>query len=155
MLEGLTDLLPGGQQFDKEQWALRDPEKEACMTIDEVREALTRWIVQIYHHTPHRGLRGKAPLQKWMEGVKKYEFLPPPSEKDLAICFSHGASSLLQHDGIHFENMIYRSPELARLSPLYKKNHEVHVVFDERHLEKIYVVAEVCEKQNEKRSGRE
>src|SRR3546814_17720882 len=98
ILKGLTDLLPGGQQFDKELWALRDPEKEACMTLDEVREALTRWIVQIYHHTPHRGLRGKAPMQKWMEGVKKYEFLPPPSEKDLAICFSHGASAILRSE---------------------------------------------------------
>src|SRR3546814_10401963 len=60
ILKGLTDLLPGGQQFDKEQWALRDPEKEACMTLDEVREALTRWIVQIYLHTPHRGLDRKS-----------------------------------------------------------------------------------------------
>ncbi|MFN4764694.1 hypothetical protein ACKGJN_16315, partial [Gillisia sp. Q332] len=81
ILHQLTDLLPGGMRFNKHQWQLRDPEKEACMTLDDVREALTRWIVQIYHHTQHRGLRGRTPMQMWLEGVKRYELSPPPCEK--------------------------------------------------------------------------
>src|SRR3546814_16327864 len=39
--------------------------------------------------------------------------------------------------------MIYRSPELARLRTQYKKNPEVHFVFDEHSLDKIYVIDEV------------
>src|SRR3546814_1964655 len=39
--------------------------------------------------------------------------------------------------------MIYRSPELARLRTQYKKNPEVHFVFDEHSLDKIYVLDEV------------
>src|SRR3546814_13735701 len=77
ILKGLTDLLPGGQQFDKEQWALRDPAKEACMTLDAVDEALTRWIVQSYHYTPKHVLRGKAPMKKRRAGEKKSKFQTP------------------------------------------------------------------------------
>lgn len=39
--------------------------ERAIHTIDEVRRFIEMWIVDDYHHTPHSGLNGKTPAQKW------------------------------------------------------------------------------------------
>ena len=48
-----ADLLPGGPQFTYARWEWGGTQQEMFMTLKELREALTRWIVKVYHHTPH------------------------------------------------------------------------------------------------------
>ena len=39
----------------------------ACLDADDNGFALVRWIVDIYHDTPQRGLGGRTPLRQWQE----------------------------------------------------------------------------------------
>ena len=39
----------------------------ACLDADDLAFALVRWIVDIYHDTPQRGLGGRTPLRQWQE----------------------------------------------------------------------------------------
>ena len=38
-----------------------DAEARAALTTDDLSEALVRWVVDVYHRTPHAGLNGETP----------------------------------------------------------------------------------------------
>ncbi|WP_255731578.1 hypothetical protein [Phaeobacter sp. B1627] len=42
-----------------------DPEKRAALTLDDFTFALLRWVIDIYHNTPHHGLGGETPVKAW------------------------------------------------------------------------------------------
>jgi len=44
---------------------------QATLTIDALRRALESWIVDEYHHTPHSGLKGMTPAEKWQEALDR------------------------------------------------------------------------------------
>lgn len=39
-------------------------EERACLTTEQLGYAIVRWVVDIYHNTPHEGLGGLTPLQQ-------------------------------------------------------------------------------------------
>lgn len=41
--------------------ATTPPEERAALTLEVFTEILVRWIVNVYHQTPHRGLNGCKP----------------------------------------------------------------------------------------------
>ena len=43
--------------------------QQACMTKEQFESALTHWIVDEYHQSPHKGLLGKTPYETWKEGA--------------------------------------------------------------------------------------
>src|SRR3546814_17709684 len=53
------------------------------MSLGASDGALRRWIVQIYHLTPHRSLERNTPLQKWPAGMRKLGLRPPADNRAL------------------------------------------------------------------------
>lgn len=56
-----------------------EAEARACLTVNELAALLLRFIVDIYHNTPHDGLDGKTPRACWLELTK--DFAPRASGK--------------------------------------------------------------------------
>mgnify|MGYP000926634739 FL=1 len=52
-------------------------EATAAIDIDQLTRVLIKWIVDVYHCTPHRGLNGETPLQVWNAQEAKAEFELP------------------------------------------------------------------------------
>jgi len=50
-----------------------DSEKRAALTIDELAWVLVTWVVDIYHNTPHEGLRGKTPNMAWDDAFDAHD----------------------------------------------------------------------------------
>ena len=55
-----------------------DSEKRAVLNPDEFCSVLVRYIVDVYHRTPHSGLNGETSLDCWNRLVEKFGVQPPP-----------------------------------------------------------------------------
>lgn len=59
-------------------------EKQASITIAQLENVLTQWIVDEYHQSPHSGLGGKTPQQVWEKQAAMYVMLPD-NEVELSL----------------------------------------------------------------------
>jgi putative transposase len=65
----LIHTLPGTTFSNVEQRGDYAPEKQAAIDIEVLTHVLVKWIVDVYHKTPHRGLAGHTPLSTWQRAV--------------------------------------------------------------------------------------
>lgn len=91
-----------------------DPEEKAALTVDQLCAVLVRWIVDIYHNTPHEGLEGQTPRNCWLRLTEKYGVTPPPSLARRRLIFGYEDTRTLQKDGITVLGVRYHSHALAR-----------------------------------------
>ena len=61
----LLQRLQGRTFSDIVQKGENDPQVRAGILLDEFLELLVRWIVDIYHLTPHQGLNNQTPYDAW------------------------------------------------------------------------------------------
>ncbi|OCX57382.1 transposase [Thioclava sp. SK-1] len=86
-----------------------DPEKRAALNLDDLTFALIRWVVEIYHNTPHGGLDGETPVQAWRRLNKMYGVTPPPDSEMMRLCFGHERDYRLDKTGITVLGVRYQS----------------------------------------------
>ncbi len=96
-------------------------EKEACMTLDALWEALHIWIVDYYTQDKHKGIGPEwagegIPAQLWKDALEQ-DFVPalPPSRDDLLVLVSRTTERTPEQYGIDFENLVYQSHQLKAL----------------------------------------
>lgn len=115
-----------------------DSEAEASLFSENIGSIFVRYIVDKYHHTPHAGLNGMTPYDKWHELVEKYGVLPPPSADELRNVFGPRIERALDQRGIRVAGIHYQSPRLQE----YRRkvgDTKVSVKFDPENLGKISV----------------
>ncbi|WGW03947.1 transposase [Tropicibacter oceani] len=86
-----------------------DPEKRAALNLDDLTFALIRWVVEIYHNTPHGGLDDETPVQAWRRLNKVYGVTPPPDSEMMRLCFGHERDYRLDKTGITVLGLRYQS----------------------------------------------
>lgn len=90
-----------------------DPKARAALTFDDFAFAMVRWIVDIYHNQPHRGLGGETPLNCWRRLEKEPGVLPPPSNREYRLIFGVRHTRKLDKSGITVQGLRYHSLALA------------------------------------------
>lgn len=90
-------------------------EERACLTTEDLCFALVRWIVDIYHNTPHEGLGGLTPLQQWELDHENgnYPLHALPSREHRRLAFGVPLKRKLKKDGITIHGLRYHSEELV------------------------------------------
>jgi putative transposase len=91
-----------------------DPTKRAVLNLDDLTFALTRWMVDIYHNTPHKGLGGDTPLECWRRLSKSYGVCPPPDANTMRLVFGKPQERRLDKTGITVLGVKYHSGALAK-----------------------------------------
>jgi len=104
----------------------RDPSKRAALTADDFCSALVRWVVDIYHRTPHKGLNGETPLNCWNRLTKKFGVQPPPDLRRRRLVFGEALSQIVSKEGISVLGIRYHCERLARWM-LHSKNRQVNI----------------------------
>lgn len=56
-----------------------DSVARAALNPEEFCSVLVRYIVDVYHRSPHSGLDGETPLDCWNRLVEKFGVQPPPT----------------------------------------------------------------------------
>ena len=104
-----------------------DAEGNACLDIEELNRALIRFVVDIYHDTPHEGLAGETPRQAWRRLNSLYGVKAPPNRLRTHV-FGLRRTGEIGNRGIRFMGLDYQSIELQNLRVrLGRKNVEFRV----------------------------
>jgi putative transposase len=92
-----------------------DPEKLAHVVTEALSRALIRYIVDVYHNSPHAGLGGQTPNDAWEERAALYKVVPPPLPEVLRTVFGFSDNRRIQNRGVRFLGLYYRSEGVAKL----------------------------------------
>ncbi len=105
-----------------------DSKGNACIDLEELNRTLVRFVVDVYHNTPHAGLAGKTPRNAWWELTRKYGVLPPPSREVRRRAIGIKCKRKIGSRGIRILGIYYQSRELQILRRDVKQNEvDVHV----------------------------
>lgn len=117
--EGLLQHLPGYKGEDVNARGLA-PERDAWFYVDELEAIIRAWIAEIYHNTPHSGLRGLeiprlvlTPAEKWAEGISRGGYLELPRDPYLPLEFLPVEWRTIQKQGIRWEHRFYQHDVLT------------------------------------------
>jgi putative transposase len=91
-----------------------DSSKQAVVTLSTFKRIVEKWIVDYYHHKPHRGI-GKTPSQAWKESISRVDRYLPTSSAHLDSAFSRLINRRLSKDGVEFDSLFYQSEDLRRI----------------------------------------
>lgn len=103
------------------------PEKHACFTLAELEASVVKWIVDVYHQTPHRGLNKRTPAQVW-SSEEANRLIRLPVDPDALECILARRSFVkVHHYGIEVDGHGYHSAELAELRMRMKADEKISV----------------------------
>lgn len=90
-----------------------EAEARAVTTVEELAALILRFIVDVYHNTPHDGLDGQTPRACWLELTKKYA--PRAAGKPLLRrMFGEHYKVTLHPNGIEIFGNWYTNPALEK-----------------------------------------
>lgn len=118
------------------------PDRNPYPSLDDLQRQFLFWLVDIRHGSPHRGMAGMAPLQKW-EAVSGYGVRMPPKVSDLTAYLGQVVDRSIQRKGIEYIGLFYHSQELSMLkktSPVKSRRWSVKI--DPYDLSHVFVLDE-------------
>lgn len=121
----LIHRLPGTTFSNPKERGNYPSEKKACLTLQELEAAITKWVVDRYHQQPHRGLKGRTPAEVWNDGESKRKPRLPIDLDALESILSLRENVRLHHYGIEVDSQKYHSDELAELR--HRVGQDAHV----------------------------
>lgn len=92
-----------------------DCEANADLDASEVGRLLVRYLVDVYHNTPHSGLGGETPRNAWLRLTKIFPVIPPPDKEVNRHIFGLTQESRIGNHGVRVLGLYFQSQELQRL----------------------------------------
>ncbi|MDD9733805.1 Mu transposase C-terminal domain-containing protein [Mameliella sp. AT18] len=87
----------------------------ACLDASDVAFALVRWIVDIYHNSPHAGLGGLTPREQWEADISNgnYPLRALPDTRSKRLAFGLRDKRKISRSGIVVMGIKYHNRELG------------------------------------------
>ncbi|BDH63549.1 hypothetical protein MTP04_36790 [Lysinibacillus sp. PLM2] len=119
-----------------------DSTENALLSLENVKEILTKYITDIYHFQKHEGLPidCNSPMARFHEGLKKSglpDFIEPEDEDLFKVSLLPSVFKPYTRDGIRIDNRIYRSNSLSHL--IDKREVKYIVKYDIDDISYIYI----------------
>jgi len=95
------------------------------MTDDELIGLVIKLYVDIYHHSPHSGLKGETPAEAWDRLAGEGLVPAPPDGHEVRAAFGRKFERTLNKYGLTWQSIHYSSPQLRDAylhSPIRKVN---------------------------------
>lgn len=127
LAQDLIHTLPGTTYSNTTKRDDYPSEERACLTMRDLESHLLRWIVDIYHCKPHKGLQGKAPLRRWNELQVHRSLHLPLDLDDLEAMLSCRRERIVHHYGVEISGIRYNSDELQRIAHRAENNCRIEV----------------------------
>ena len=86
-------------------------EMEATLALDEIESVIIRYIVDVYHSTPHCGLGGETPANAYRRLSQEGLLQPPPDATVRRRALGIECDATLQKAGVRFLGIWYAAPE--------------------------------------------
>jgi putative transposase len=104
--------IPGRTFKDPVEKGEYESEKNIVLTITELANMMVRYFVDVYHNTPHTGLGGDTPLNRWRTGVERFGVVPPPSRDVMRHIFSTAIQCRIGNRGVRAAGLYFQSKAL-------------------------------------------
>jgi putative transposase len=138
MNTGLIHRLPGTVFSNVDQRGDYPAEDKAVIDMETLVHLLTKWIIDIYNVTVHRGI-GERPLERWLQSADKRIIELPVCPQHLEVITGISAKRTLFHYGIELDGLHYNSELLQTLRRRSGENRPVTLKFYEDTVEHIHV----------------
>jgi putative transposase len=138
MNTGLIHRLPGTVFSNVDQRGDYPAEDKAVIDMETLVHLLTKWVVDVYNVTVHRGI-GERPLDRWLQSADKRIIELPVCPQQLEVITGISAKRTLFHYGIELEGLHYNSELLQTIRRRAGENRPVGLKFYEDTVEHIHV----------------
>lgn len=122
----LTVYFPGQSFANLLVKGKYDAEGNACLNIHELNLIFIRYVVDVYHNSPHEGLNGETPRNAWLRLTSMYPVLPPSFDTRRDV-FGLNLDRQINNRGIRILGLYYQSPQLQHLRADVVGQKSVHV----------------------------
>jgi putative transposase len=109
------EFLPGKTFRSVVEKRDHDPEKLAVFNLLDLEQYLMIFFALVYNNSPHRGLRRRTPLNRWLEGEKAMGGLSrvqPAPDPSLLMNLLPSVDRTIQQDGVSWETITYFDPAI-------------------------------------------
>lgn len=134
----LIHRLPGTTWSNPEMRANYPSEKLACITLEELRQLVFKWVVVDYHNTRHSEL-GETPLQCWNRLIEDHPIPVLSNSTKLETQFSLTFHHRISNGRISTKGLIYHHPHLINLRECAPKNTKFMLRIDPEDVRQAYV----------------
>lgn len=90
-------------------------EKLANLDTRDLAWVIVRWVVDVYHATPHAGIGNATPRDAWLEATHLFGTTPPPDPHVRRSIFGIPLVRALTSEGLRILGLRYWSDELVEL----------------------------------------
>lgn len=113
---GLISQLKGYVGSHPKHLTGYDAKGETCLSADQLYGMITRYIIDEYHHMPHRGagLDGQTPWDKLTEVLQNGPAISPPNYRDRCLHLGERFSATVTSEGVKPRGVPYNSSELQK-----------------------------------------
>lgn len=138
----LIHRLCGTRKGSVQQKGDYDSEKEAVFTLEDIRELLTVYITDVYHHDVHKGLpiQYPTPASRYYAGLETVGFPEWIDKEDEHFYRMELLPVIMKpytRDGVRFENLIYKSVNHKGL--VRPRSDKYRVKYDSADVSKLYL----------------
>lgn len=112
--ERFYSKFPGRTFKDVVEKGEYDSEANISVTVMELAKLMFRYFVDIYHNTPHAGLGGDTPANRWRTGMDRFGVVPPPSRDVIRHIFSTVIECRVGNRGVRVAGLFYQSKALQQ-----------------------------------------
>lgn len=135
---GLIHRLPGTVFSNVDQRGDYPAEDKAVIDMEALVHLLTKWVVDVYNVTVHRGI-GARPLDQWLQSADRRIIELPVYPQHLEVITGIPAKRTLFHYGIELEGLQYNSDLLQTIRRRTGENKPVSLKFYEDTVAHIHV----------------
>jgi putative transposase len=135
---GLIHRLPGTVFSSVDERGDYPAEEKAVIDMKSLVHLLTKWVVEVYNVTTHRGI-GVRPIDKWIQSVGCRIIELPVYPQQLEVITGIPAIRTLFHYGIELYGLQYNSEQLQVLRRRTGENLSVQLKFYEDTVAHIHV----------------
>ena len=124
--------------FDKGDY---DPQKHAVLRYSTLQLIARKWVVDVYHQKPHKGLGDVPPAVVWQKSIRPEDIYLPADLLRLDAILGRSENRQLTHKGIELYGLLYNSQEMAHLRRQLGSTLNVEIRVDETDLGSIVVLS--------------
>lgn len=135
---GLIHRLPGSVFSNVDQRGDYPAEDNAVIDMETLLHLLTKWIVEVYNVTKHRGI-GARPIDRWHDSADKRIIELPVYPQQMEVISGIPAKRTLFHYGIELDGIQYNSELLQTIRRRAGENRPVTLKYYEDTVSHIHV----------------
>lgn len=134
----LVHRMPGTVFSNPIERGEYDYKNTAVIDVNDLEWAIHKWIVDVYHQTPHSGIRTK-PQNRWEESAASHVMRLPASPQQLDVILGVPRERTLRRCGIELFHLYYNCDRLHELARKHGYGFHVHLKFDPKDIGGIFV----------------